>query len=193
MKFNLRLTVLLLIVLTSLSSQYSFAHLLRHHGFRRIFIINDLDSWHRGHWYHGNYEGRFGWWWVSGSTWYFYPRAYYPYPDPNMKPVYFVEVPAGTKELPSPSTSEDETIKPEAPVPPGVTTTFHDPKTPSANPGINPTISSTNNSAQYYYCSKPEGYYPIVKNCPGGWSASPAPPPPSQPPPQSETSQSPVK
>jgi hypothetical protein len=31
----------------------------------------------------------------------------------------------------------------------------------------------------WYYCSKPEGYYPYIKQCPGGWQQV-APRPPSQ-------------
>jgi hypothetical protein len=38
--------------------------------------------WRGGSWYHGNYQGRFGWYWVVGGTYYFYPRPIYPYPDP---------------------------------------------------------------------------------------------------------------
>ncbi|WP_147383906.1 hypothetical protein [Noviherbaspirillum sedimenti] len=29
----------------------------------------------------------------------------------------------------------------------------------------------------YYYCKKPEGYYPYVRRCPGGWQRVPAQPP----------------
>jgi hypothetical protein len=34
-------------------------------------------------------------------------------------------------------------------------------------------------SNDWYYCRKPEGYYPYVKQCPGGWQrVSPQPPQP---------------
>ena len=34
-------------------------------------------------------------------------------------------------------------------------------------------------SAYWYYCSQPRGYYPHVKQCPGGWQpVAPQPPPP---------------
>ncbi|MBI3433439.1 MAG: hypothetical protein HY018_14655 [Hydrogenophilales bacterium] len=34
-------------------------------------------------------------------------------------------------------------------------------------------------SAYWYYCSRPAGYYPYVKRCPGGWQpVAPQPPPP---------------
>jgi hypothetical protein len=41
----------------------------------------------------------------------------------------------------------------------------------------------------WYYCSNPQGYYPYIKNCPGGWLTvvpnvtPPSPPPGSTPPP----------
>ncbi len=34
---------------------------------------------------------------------------------------------------------------------------------------------------EWYYCRDPEGYYPYVTNCPGGWMrVSPTPPPPQK-------------
>jgi len=35
-------------------------------------------------------------------------------------------------------------------------------------------------SSDWYYCHKPEGYYPYVKQCPDGWERV-APQPPAQP------------
>jgi hypothetical protein len=46
----------------------------------------DVDRWHGGHWVHGEHLGRFGWWWVVGAGWYFYPASVYPYPDPYVPP-----------------------------------------------------------------------------------------------------------
>lgn len=41
----------------------------------------DDDEWqHHGHWHRGDHDGRFGWWWIIGSNWYFYPTPTYPYP-----------------------------------------------------------------------------------------------------------------
>lgn len=31
--------------------------------------------------------------------------------------------------------------------------------------------------AYWYHCAKPEGYYPYVTSCPGGWQTVPAQPP----------------
>ncbi len=35
-------------------------------------------------------------------------------------------------------------------------------------------------TSYWYHCDKPEGYYPYVQQCPGGWKA--VLPPPQQPP-----------
>lgn len=43
-----------------------------------------------------------------------------------------------------------------------------------------PAQSQTQPSNDWYYCRKPEGYYPYVKQCPGGWQRV-APQPPPQP------------
>jgi len=39
-----------------------------------------FDVWRRGFWNHGWHGGRFGWWWVWGGAWSFYPAPVYPYP-----------------------------------------------------------------------------------------------------------------
>lgn len=46
------------------------------------FHENDWNVWRGGHWNHGRHAGRSGWWWVVGSSWYFYPTPVYPYPNP---------------------------------------------------------------------------------------------------------------
>jgi hypothetical protein len=35
-------------------------------------------------------------------------------------------------------------------------------------------------SGYWYYCETSRGYYPYVKECPGGWKAVPPAPPPAQ-------------
>lgn len=51
------------------------------------FRDHDEDMWHGGHWFHGVYGGRLGWWWIAGGNWYYYPQPVYPYPDPYLPPV----------------------------------------------------------------------------------------------------------
>jgi hypothetical protein len=44
------------------------------------FTAADRAIWHRGHWWHGPWHGRNGWWWFAGGAWYFYTAPIYPYP-----------------------------------------------------------------------------------------------------------------
>ena len=46
------------------------------------FVDLDARVWRGGRWHHDRHRGRFGWWWVVGGLWYFYPQPVYPYPDP---------------------------------------------------------------------------------------------------------------
>jgi hypothetical protein len=38
------------------------------------------EAWHHGEWRHEWHDGRFGWWWSVGPTWYFFDEPVYPYP-----------------------------------------------------------------------------------------------------------------
>lgn len=51
------------------------------------FHEHDLGHWRSGHWFHGKGGARFGWWWIVGPYWYFYPAPVYPYPDPFVPPI----------------------------------------------------------------------------------------------------------
>ena len=62
----------------------------------------NVRDWHGGHWFHGWYGGRVGWWWyVPGYDWYSYYDApiypYPPYPDaaPSPNVLYYCQDPAG--------------------------------------------------------------------------------------------------
>jgi len=39
----------------------------------QAFHAVDPGRWRGGYWHHGEHGGRFGWWWVVGDGWYFYP------------------------------------------------------------------------------------------------------------------------
>jgi hypothetical protein len=56
------------------------------HGDIRHFGWNDFHTWRHGAWHHGNHNGRFGWWWVVGPSWYHYTGPVYPYPNPYVPP-----------------------------------------------------------------------------------------------------------
>ncbi len=60
------------------------------HGNIRRFHDNDLHVWRDGRWAHQRHDGRLGWWWITGGTWYYYPAPVYPYPDPYVPPPYTV-------------------------------------------------------------------------------------------------------
>lgn len=51
------------------------------HG-RDFHHFNDHDRaiWRGGRWVHDWHDGRYGWWWLVGGFWYFYPEPIYPYP-----------------------------------------------------------------------------------------------------------------
>jgi hypothetical protein len=53
------------------------------HGDIRHFDHGYLEG---GHWWHGPYGGRLGWWWIVGPDWYWYSQPIYPYPDPYLPP-----------------------------------------------------------------------------------------------------------
>ncbi len=36
-------------------------------------------GWQGGRWFHGRHHGNFGWWWLAGGVWYWYPGPVYPY------------------------------------------------------------------------------------------------------------------
>jgi hypothetical protein len=56
------------------------------HGDIHRFHQHDLPLWRSGRWHHGHYNGRTGWWWITGGVWYLYPAPVYPYPDPFLPP-----------------------------------------------------------------------------------------------------------
>jgi hypothetical protein len=66
------------------------------------FHEHDWALWREGRWYHSSHEGRFGWWWVAGGLWYFYPSPIYPYPNPYEPPVAVIVPQAPATPAPPP-------------------------------------------------------------------------------------------
>lgn len=60
---------------------------VEYHGRIERFHEHDWGVWRGGHWSREMHEGRYGWWWVVGGLWYFYPSPVYPWPDPYVPPV----------------------------------------------------------------------------------------------------------
>lgn len=76
------------------------------HADFRHFDRHDYRLWHRGGWQHSWHDGRFGWWWIAGGEWFFYPEPVYPYPDPlAYVPLQTVVVP------PPPQTIAPQTVQ----------------------------------------------------------------------------------
>ena len=117
----------------------------------RHFDRHDARQWRSGAWRHGSHAGRFGWWWVAGGMWYFYPQPAYPYPDPYQPPVVVVE-----------------------PSPPPVVVQI---APPVQAPHQDSPAAVQSTPQFWYYCESAHGYYPYVASCPTGWKTVPATPP----------------
>ncbi len=50
------------------------------HDFGHLTVAQRAD-WQHGGWHHVWHHGHWGWWWVTGGAWFFYPAPIYPYPD----------------------------------------------------------------------------------------------------------------
>jgi len=74
----------------------------RFHGDIARFHEHDWEMWRGGRWYHATHGGRFGWWWVAGGIWYFYPAPVYPYPNPYEPPVAVIVPQAPATPAPPP-------------------------------------------------------------------------------------------
>ena len=70
------------------------------HGDIARFHGHDGGVWRGGHWAHANHGGRFGWWWVVGPSWYYYPAPVYPYPAPWVPGAVIVTAPAPVAPVP---------------------------------------------------------------------------------------------
>ena len=112
----------------------------------RHFHERDIRVWRGGRWYHGPHDGRLGWWWIAAGSWYFFTRPLYPYPDPYVPTTVIVQPTVVQPVTP---------VQPLTPPPPP----------PAAAP-----------AQAWYHCSNPEGYYPYVSSCNGGWTQVPATP-----------------
>lgn len=87
---------------------------------------------------------------------YYYPRYYYP------QPVYVPPVVAVPVSPPPVQYIEQSQVPPPA-------------STYSGTSGG--TAGNAAGAPMWHHCENPEGYYPYVQNCPGGWKQVPATPP----------------
>ena len=72
------------------------------HGHIERFHERDFHTWSGGHWEHRYHGGRYGWWWLAGGLWYYYPAPIYPYPDPYAPPVVVTPPVAVAPDAPPP-------------------------------------------------------------------------------------------
>lgn len=77
-------------------------HGMGFHGDIAHFHEHDWATWRGGHWTHDWHDGRFGWWWLAGDIWYFYPAPIYPYPSPWEPPADVVMAPGAPTAEPAP-------------------------------------------------------------------------------------------
>jgi hypothetical protein len=116
-------------------------------------------SWYHGGYYHGGYYG------CCGSVtvgFYFGPGFIYGYPFyPYYYPPYYTSVyyPYVSGDLPQPT----QYIEQE--------------QAQAGGADIYDQGGGASQLAVWYYCDKPEGYYPYVRTCPSGWQQVPAQPP----------------
>ncbi len=144
---------------------------------RTPFNRGVADGWSGGRWNHGFHEGRFGWWWTVGPSWYWYAQPAYPYPA----------YPYGPQE----TGVQDYAPLQGADAPPDEVWYYcNDPKgyypyVEDCRQGwrkapIVPSLGSASITpgAHQYYCSNPEGFYPEVDDCKSGWRIVPSIAPP---------------
>jgi hypothetical protein len=127
-------------------------------------------GWYHGYgWYHGGYYH--GWYGCCGGVsvgFYFGPGFIYGYPYyPYYAPAYYGSVyyPYVSGDL-LPPTEYVEQGQPQA-----------GPAYPDGQGADDPGPPAQ--LAFWYYCAKPQGYYPYVQTCPAGWQKVPARPPDS--------------
>ena len=85
-----RIKIFALLLLVAMNAQ---ADPWFRHDHPRDFRRHDERVWVGGSWYHGDYRGRVGWYWIVGDSYYYYPRPIYPYPNPYIPPTVVVAPP----------------------------------------------------------------------------------------------------
>jgi len=118
-------------------------------GNRRMFVHHDFAHfdarerglWTAGRWNQTCFNGRCGYWWLAGGTWYFYAAPVYPYPTVVSDVVF----------------AEPVVVAPVAAPPP--------PPTPQPPLIVQPSAAAQTR----YYCDNPAGYFPAVQSCSGQW------------------------
>jgi hypothetical protein len=117
---------------------------------RGHIVVRDVrQDWHGGRWVHDRHNGRLGWWWVVGASWYFYTQPHsFTVIQPVAQPVVVQQAPPVVVQQAPPVVVE---------------------QAPPAAPPVTPVI---------YYCRATGTNYPETMSCPGGWQTMTAQTPP---------------
>ena len=110
-KFKKYLTLILFSSLSFGVVDYAFADPWHHgemHHHDEHFRAHDFGIWHGGHWYHGPYGGRLGWYWIVGDAYYYYRAPIYPYPDPYTPSTVIIESQPAPQANPAPAATPSE-------------------------------------------------------------------------------------
>lgn len=121
-----------------------------------------------GYWYHGHHDGIWGWWWVAGASWLFYPQPVVVQPAPS-EPIVVQPAPQTNIENWYYCDSAQAYYPYAQSCPEGWRQI---PATPPGN-----TRNDSRGQQNWYYCDSARGYYPYVQSCPEGWRAVAATPP----------------
>lgn len=123
------------------------------------------------------------WWWVAGTGLLLYPQVVTPRPQvivqsPPVEPIIVQPQPAAQNWYYCDSAQAyypyaQSCAEGWRAVPATPTAAAQPAPAPAPTPAPAPASSSGN----WYYCDSAQAYYPYVKECPGGWRATPATPP----------------
>ncbi|HWA90138.1 MAG TPA: hypothetical protein VG889_08905 [Rhizomicrobium sp.] len=133
-------------------ARFVFRHDFRH------FTPAEHRWWRGGRWHHMWWHGRYGWWWGVGGAFYWYPAPVYPYPYEVSPTYYDDDYDGGYDDEAGPDDQGGYDDQGGG---------YDD----QAGPG-----DQGGGYGTWYHCRSPEGYYPYVKTCKGGWEEEPAQP-----------------
>jgi hypothetical protein len=137
-------------------------HFVLRHDFRH-FTPAEHRWWTGGRWRHTWWHGRYGWWWNVGGAFYFYNAPAYPYPS-DVSPTYYDDQNYDDDDQGGGYGDQGQDQGGYNDQGPG-------PDQQDMGPGY-----GGGGPSVWYHCNRPEGYYPYVKECRGGWEQVPAQP-----------------
>lgn len=138
---------------------------IKHHLLAIMLITSSYSAWaDRPHFHHravgvgvgvGIYVNPFP---IYGGR-YYYGAPYYPYTYPYSYAPEIISVPVITNISPV--------------ITPPTTIIYEQASDVPAYDSSNGMPNNNNNNNDWLYCHQPDGFYPAIKNCPGGWQRVP--------------------